>query len=121
MYRTIDPAKGSFHQQFSEGSRILFSENGRQDIYDMQFNKLASKNVTSNEEHFSATELTSITAYLEDHKTADMAQKRADICQLLGTPKTNERNEKAAEKKRPPSEAELNAYRVGDGAEEFSG
>lgn len=121
MYRTIDPAKGSFHQQFSEGSRILFSENGRQDIYDMQFNKLASKNVTSNEEHFSATELTSINDYLEDHKTADIAQKRADICQLLGTRKTYERKQKAAEKKIPTSEAELNAYMVGMGYEKFSG
>ncbi|MBK1440011.1 WG repeat-containing protein [Parapedobacter sp. ISTM3] len=119
MYSEIDPAKGSFYQQFSEGFGGLFSETGRQDIYDVQFNKLASKNVASYAEHFSASELTSINDYLEDHKTVDIAQKREYIGRLLDTPELYK--PKPIRERIPTSEEELNTYMVRMGYEKFSG
>ena len=106
-YREIDPAKGSFMEQFEDNPFEFTPENGRHDIYDTRFNKLASKISTSYSDGFDHSELTDIDNYLENHKEIGIGQ---EITESGPTPE-----------KFPVSEAELDTFMVQIGYEKFTG
>lgn len=120
-YWEIDTAKGSFYKQFSEGFRELTAESSRQDIYDTQFNRLASKNTTSYSDGFTHEELTNIDGYIEDHYEAGIEQQRAAIRRLLDAQQTCEPKPCPTPEKRVNSEEGLNEYMAQLGYEKFSG
>ncbi|HWL00263.1 MAG TPA: hypothetical protein VNQ55_09960, partial [Parapedobacter sp.] len=123
-YRKIDTAKDSFYAQFSENAFEFGPEKGRQDLYDTQFNQLASRNASSYEDQFNGEELTRIDVYLGDHSAADIDEKREAIRQLLDSPETDGAEltpAGSAPGGMPLSETELNAYMTQMGYEKFSG
>ncbi|MBC9795237.1 WG repeat-containing protein [Sinomicrobium weinanense] len=121
MYREVDTSQGSFYEQFKANPYHFSPDKGHQEIYDNNFNQLASRKITSYREEFNTDELTSIDNYLEDHQGTDVHQKRVAIRQLLESqeeykPKTGN----AAPKNFPSTEEELNQYMAQMGYEKFS-
>lgn len=120
-YWEIDTAKGSFYKQFSEVYYELSSDSSRQDIYDAQFNRLASKNTTSYSDQFTHDELINIDDYLEDHKEVDIERQRVAIRRLLDSQKAYTPKPRSAREIVPASEEGQNEYMERMGYEKFRG
>src|SRR5690606_35171451 len=119
-YWEIDTAKGSFYKQFSEVYYELSSDSSRQDIYDAQFNRVASKTSTSYSDQFTHDELTNIDGYLEDHKEVDIERKRVAIRRLLDSQETYTPKPNPMPEIIPASEEGQNEYMARMGYEKFS-
>src|SRR5690606_10894401 len=120
-YWEIDTAKGSFYKQFSEAYYGLAADSSRQDIYDAQFNRLASKQTTSYSDQFTHDELIAIDGYLEEHKEVDAERKRAAIRRLLDSKQAYTPKPHPAPEIVPTSEEGQNEYMALMGYEKFSG
>ncbi|QEC53912.1 WG repeat protein [Anseongella ginsenosidimutans] len=85
-FQAIDTSKGSFYEQFKEASYQFSPEKGRQDIYDLQFNKLASRNSSNYEDGFQHDELRRIDGFLKENKGLSIAEKVKKVDSLLTSP-----------------------------------
>src|SRR5690606_29323824 len=86
VFQKIDTAKGSFHDQFEENPFQFSPENGQHDIYDLQFDKLASKPSTSYLDGFQHYELRRINAFLEENGHQSIEDKIRAVDSLLALP-----------------------------------
>lgn len=84
-FQAIDTTKGSFYEQFKEDAYQFYPEKGRQDIYDLQFNKLASRNSTSYTDGFQHDQLRRIDNFLKDNAGLAIAEKVNEIESLLSS------------------------------------
>ncbi|MGO3109663.1 MAG: WG repeat-containing protein [Sphingobacterium sp.] len=85
-FQKIDSSQGSFYEQF-KGNAFQFSpEKGRHDIYDLQFNKLASKLATNYSDGFQHHQLQRIDTFLEKNAHKKMEEKTMAIDSLLALP-----------------------------------
>jgi len=87
-FQSIDTLKGSFYEQFTQNAFRFSPEKGRQDIYDLQFNKLASRNSTNYTEGFQHQELLRIDHFLEKNNNLSTPEKIKGINNLLESTKT---------------------------------
>lgn len=86
VYQDIDSTKGSFYEQFKEDSYQFSPEKGRHDIYDLKFDKLASRNSTNYTGGFSDKELLRIDNFLSQNTDLVAAEKIKEVANLLRTP-----------------------------------
>ena len=82
-FPAIDLSKGSFYQQFSQNAFRFSPEKGRHDIYDVHFNKLASRHSANYEDSFQHPELLAIDQFLEENNSLSLTEKRKRIHELL--------------------------------------
>src|SRR5690606_8570122 len=91
------------------------------DIYDAQFNRLASKQTTSYSDQFTHDELNNIDSYLQDHEKVDIERKIAAVRMLLDSTKTYTPKPHPAPEIITASEDGQNEYMALMGYEKFSG
>ncbi|HLT86782.1 MAG TPA: WG repeat-containing protein [Sphingobacterium sp.] len=89
VYQDIDTAKGSFFDQFKEDSYQFSPEKGRHDIYDLKFDKLASRNSTGYSDGFPHKELVKIDNFLDENIDLVAAQKVKEVANILDTKEQN--------------------------------
>lgn len=85
VYQDIDTVKGSFFDQFKEDSYQFSPEKGRHDIYDLKFDKLASRNSTDYTDGFPHKKLVRIDNFLDENIDLVAAQKVKEVANILGT------------------------------------
>jgi len=90
VFQTIDTTKGNFYEQFKEDAYQFSPEKGRHDIYDLQFNKLASRNSTSYTDGFQHDKLRRIDNFLTKNTGLAIAEKIKEIDNLLSSPKSGD-------------------------------
>jgi len=88
-FQAIDTTKGSFYEQFKENAFKFSPEKGRHDIYDLQFNKLASLNATNYTDGFQHGQLQRVDAFLEENGHKSVDEKRKAIDSLLALPESD--------------------------------
>ncbi len=85
-FQAIDTTKGSFYDQFKENPYAFAPEIGRHDIYDTQFNKLASRQSTTFTDGFQAYELIRMDRFLGTENEIDSEKRIEEISRLLALP-----------------------------------
>src|SRR5699024_2995642 len=115
-YQPIDTLKGSFYEQFSEDPLSFSPERGRQDIYDKNFRRLASKQDSS----FQHPALSAVDAYLDAHPEAGIQERRVAIRTLLQSGEVGNEDTPELNEGRTPRE-ELEAHMADMGFEQFTG
>lgn len=86
VFQTVDPEKGTFYEQFREDSYQFSPEKGRHDIYDLQFDKLASRNSVSYRDGFQHEELDRIDNFLEENTDLAVDEKVREVANVLQNP-----------------------------------
>ncbi len=86
VFRKIDSSQGSFYEQFKDDAFQFSPEIGRHDIYDLQFNKLASKSSSNYSNGFQHYQLQQIDAFLKENGHKSVEEKAIAIDSLLALP-----------------------------------
>lgn len=86
VFQEIDTTKGSFYEQFQENAFQFSPEKGLHTIYDLQFNKLASKPSADFDGGFQHDQLRRINAFLQENGYKSVEEKVAAIDSLLALP-----------------------------------
>src|SRR5690606_8881979 len=79
VFREVDTTTVSFYEQFKESPYQFSPEKGRKDIYDISFNRITSREITSYSDDYTHSELTSIDSYIEDHSSMKINSLREEI------------------------------------------
>ena len=83
VFQEIDSSKGTFYEQFKENAFQFSPEKGRQDIYDLHFNKLASRFSTNYSDGFQHEQLLHVDAFLDENGNRSVGKTREGIDSLL--------------------------------------
>lgn len=86
VYQAIDSTKGSFYEQFKEDSYQFSPEKGRHDIYDLKFDKLASRNSTNYRDGFPHKQLVRVDSFLAENTDLVATEKVKEIANVLSSP-----------------------------------
>lgn len=86
VFQEIDSAKGSFYEQFKEDAFQFSPEIGRHDIYDLQFDKLVSKQSTDYSDWLPHYQLHRIDEFLKENRHKSGEEKVEIIDSLLTLP-----------------------------------
>lgn len=86
-YQEVDTSETSFFQQFADNMYKFDPQKGRHDIYDTQFNKLASKISADYTDGFDYYQLHRIDQFLEENGNKNVEEKIKQIDKLLALPK----------------------------------
>ena len=122
MFREVDTTKVSFYEQFKESPYRFSPEKGRKDIYDISFNRIASREITSYSDDFTHSELTSIDSYIEDHSSLKINSLMEEIQQMLDAKEVyNSKSQNSKFNTLPTTEEEFDAYMAQMGYKKFRG
>jgi len=86
VFREIDTAKGSFYEQFEDNPFLFSPEKGRHDLYDSQFNKLASKQSNDYSDGFPHDKLQKVDAFLPEARDKPVEEKIKAVERILSRP-----------------------------------
>ncbi|HLT87463.1 MAG TPA: WG repeat-containing protein [Sphingobacterium sp.] len=86
VFREIDTAQGSFYEQFEDNPFLFSPEQGRHDLYDSQFNKLASKQSSDYSDGFPQDKLQQIDAFLQETPDKPAEDKVKAVERILSSP-----------------------------------
>src|SRR5690606_35109833 len=122
VYRDIDTAKGSVYDQFEDNPFLFSPEEGRHDLYDDQFTKLASRQATNYSDGFPNDKLAQIDAVLSerDDKPADEKLRTVHRILSLSESDTAPKQLSLYHEYQPHDTAEVNQYLNGLGYQLFT-
>ena len=86
VFREIDTTKGSFYDQFAANPYLFSPEEGRHDLYDDRFVKLASKQSTDYGDGFPHETLQRVDAFLKEHNRQSPEEKVKAVNSILSEP-----------------------------------
>lgn len=86
VFREIDTALGSFYAQFEDNPFLFSPEKGRHDLYDSQFNKLASRQSNDYSDGFPHDKLQKIDAFLPEARDKSAEEKMKTVERILSRP-----------------------------------
>ncbi|WP_165793029.1 WG repeat-containing protein [Sphingobacterium haloxyli] len=86
VFREIDTAQGSFYEQFEDNPFLFSPEKGRHDLYDSQFNKLASRQSSDYSDGFPHDKLQQIDAFLQEARNKPAEEKVKTAEHILSLP-----------------------------------
>lgn len=86
VFREIDTALGSFYEQFEDNPFLFSPEQGRHDLYDSQFNKLASRQSRDYSDGFPHDRLQKIDAFLLEDRDKPAEEKVMTVERILSLP-----------------------------------
>jgi len=86
VFREIDTALGSFYEQFEDNPFLFSPEQGSHDLYDSQFNKLASRQSRDYSNGFPHDKLQKIDAFLLEARDKPAEEKVKTVQRILSLP-----------------------------------